>query len=105
MGSRKYGTPVDVWSIGCIFAEMYNGRPLFPGTTDVRERSRWLSSLPCADCCFRLQADQLEQIFATLGTPDESIFPGIVDLPDYKVRVQSLCCSPLWGLVQVFYSN
>jgi cyclin-dependent kinase len=34
MGSRKYSTPVDVWSIGCIFAEMNNGRPLFPGTSD-----------------------------------------------------------------------
>ena len=26
MGSRKYSTPVDIWSIGCIFAEMVNGR-------------------------------------------------------------------------------
>jgi cyclin-dependent kinase len=26
MGSRKYSTPVDIWSIGCIFAEMANGR-------------------------------------------------------------------------------
>lgn len=29
---RKYSTPVDIWSVGCIFAEMSNGRPLFPGT-------------------------------------------------------------------------
>jgi serine/threonine protein kinase len=34
MGSRKYSTPVDIWSIGCIFAEMANGRPLFTGTSD-----------------------------------------------------------------------
>lgn len=26
MGSRKYSTPVDIWSCGCIFAEMANGR-------------------------------------------------------------------------------
>ena len=26
MGSRKYSTPVDIWSIGCIFAEMSSGR-------------------------------------------------------------------------------
>lgn len=36
MGSRKYSTPVDIWSIGCIFAEMVNGRCVgrpctFPG--------------------------------------------------------------------------
>jgi cell division cycle 2-like len=64
MGSRKYSTPVDVWSIGCIMAEMFTGRALFSGSSD---------------------ADQLDCIFKALGTPDESIFPGIVDLPDYKV--------------------
>lgn len=63
MGSRRYTAPVDVWSIGCIFAEMHTGRPLFPGAND---------------------ADQLDQIFRTLGTPSESSFPGIIDLPDYK---------------------
>ncbi len=31
LGTKHYSTPVDVWSIGCIFAEMINGRPLFPG--------------------------------------------------------------------------
>ena len=30
MGSRKYSTPVDIWSVGCIFGEMSAGRPLFP---------------------------------------------------------------------------
>lgn len=34
MGSRKYSTPVDIWSVGCIFGEMSSGRPLFPGTSD-----------------------------------------------------------------------
>jgi len=29
MGNRNYNTSVDMWSIGCIFAEMLNGRPLF----------------------------------------------------------------------------
>ncbi len=31
LGSKTYSTPVDIWSIGCIFAEMINHRPLFPG--------------------------------------------------------------------------
>lgn len=31
LGSKTYSTPVDIWSIGCIFAEMVNHRPLFPG--------------------------------------------------------------------------
>ena len=36
LGGKTYSTPVDVWSIGCIFVEMVNGRPLFPGDS-VRE--------------------------------------------------------------------
>jgi len=63
MGSRKYSTPVDIWSIGCIFAEMASGRPLFAGTSE---------------------ADQLDRIFCALGTPNETVFPGISDLPEYK---------------------
>jgi len=63
MGSRKYSTPVDIWSVGCIFAEMVNGRPLFPGNTD---------------------ADQLQKIFKVLGTPNESTWPTIAELPDWK---------------------
>lgn len=34
MGSRKYSTPVDMWSVGCIFGEMISRRPLFPGSSD-----------------------------------------------------------------------
>uniref|UniRef100_A0A7S2K0W0 Cyclin-dependent kinase 2 homolog n=1 Tax=Leptocylindrus danicus TaxID=163516 RepID=A0A7S2K0W0_9STRA len=63
MGSRKYSTPVDVWSIGCIFAEMANGRPLITGTSE---------------------SDQLDRIFRTFGTPTEVDYPGIVDLPEYS---------------------
>eukprot|EP00415_Alexandrium_ostenfeldii_P000572 UN0572 len=63
MGSRKYSTPVDIWSVGCIFAEMVNGRALFPGNTD---------------------ADQLQKIFKVLGTPNEASWPTITELPDWK---------------------
>jgi serine/threonine protein kinase len=31
LGAKTYSTPVDIWSIGCIFVEMLNHRPLFPG--------------------------------------------------------------------------
>eukprot|EP01068_Selenidium_serpulae_P012115 Selendium_serpulae@DN5772_c0_g1_i6.p1 len=63
MGSKQYSTPVDIWSVGCIFAEMVNGRPLFPGTSD---------------------SDQLIRIFKSLGTPDPESWPGIVQLPEWK---------------------
>merc|ERR1712107_757091 len=63
MGSRKYSTPVDIWSVGCIFAELVNGRPLFPGSTD---------------------SDQLHRIFKKLGTPSATTWPRLNELPDWK---------------------
>jgi cyclin-dependent kinase len=65
MGSRKYSTQVDVWSVGCIFAEMVNGRPLFPGSSE---------------------SDQLVKIFKALGTPTPKSWPQMVDLPEYKAN-------------------
>lgn len=45
MGSRKYSTSVDIWSVGCIFAEMINGRPLFPGSSEGDPRFEHPSAL------------------------------------------------------------
>ncbi len=33
LGSRSYTSTIDIWSIGCIMAEMATGRPLFPGSS------------------------------------------------------------------------
>eukprot|EP00741_Cyanophora_paradoxa_P024531 tig00000269_g23685.t1 len=63
LGSRHYSTPVDIWSIGCIFAEMVTRHPLFPGDSEI---------------------DELFRIFRTLGTPNEDVWPGVSQLPDYK---------------------
>ncbi|KAI3409583.1 Protein kinase domain-containing protein [Psidium guajava] len=63
LGSRHYSTPVDVWSVGCIFAEMVNRRPLFPGDSEI---------------------DELFKIFRIMGTPNEDSWPGVTSLPDFK---------------------
>ncbi|CAI0440392.1 unnamed protein product, partial [Linum tenue] len=63
LGSRHYSTPVDVWSVGCIFAEMVNQRPLFPGDSEI---------------------DELFKIFRITGTPNEETWPGVTSLPDFK---------------------
>lgn len=63
LGSRKYSTPVDIWSIGCIFAEMVNGKPLFTGSSEET---------------------QLDLIFQSLGTPDEITYPTVSQLPEWK---------------------
>ncbi|XP_029109495.1 serine/threonine-protein kinase MAK isoform X1 [Scleropages formosus] len=35
--SSSYSSPIDVWAVGCIMAELYTLRPLFPGTSEVDE--------------------------------------------------------------------
>ena len=63
LGSRTYNTSIDIWSAGCIMAEMYTGRPLFPGSTNE---------------------DELQKIFRLMGTPSERSWPGISQFPEYK---------------------
>ena len=40
LGGKQYSTPVDIWSIGCIFAEMMTRKPLFPGDSEIDQLFR-----------------------------------------------------------------
>uniref|UniRef100_A0A0B6ZKU0 cyclin-dependent kinase n=1 Tax=Arion vulgaris TaxID=1028688 RepID=A0A0B6ZKU0_9EUPU len=35
VGDTQYGPPVDVWAIGCVFAELTTGQAIWPGRSDV----------------------------------------------------------------------
>jgi len=35
LGSAQYGTSADMWSVGCVFAELLMGRPLFPAAAEA----------------------------------------------------------------------
>ena len=37
MGSCTYSKAVDMWSIGCIMAELYTGKSLFPGRSTINQ--------------------------------------------------------------------
>lgn len=63
LGANRYCGPVDVWSIGCIFAEMATGYALFPGRSDI---------------------DQLYKIFQRRGTPNNDMWPNCTRLPYYN---------------------
>ena len=65
LGSKQYTSSIDIWSVGCIFAEMVTGAPLFTGCNP---------------------RDQLEKICQLLGKPDSiaAIFG-----PNYHVSTGS----------------
>lgn len=63
LGATTYTSAVDVWSVGCIFAEIALGDALFPG---------------------RGELDQIAKIFAVVGKPTESNWPGLSQYPTVK---------------------
>jgi serine/threonine protein kinase len=63
LGSKHYFPSLDMWSLGCIMAELATSRPLFPGECEIH---------------------QLFLIFQALGTPNETLWEGVSDLPDFK---------------------
>lgn len=44
LGSTKYGPAVDMWSVGCIFAELLYGKPILPGKNEVKLQNYYRSS-------------------------------------------------------------
>ncbi|KAH8664300.1 kinase-like domain-containing protein [Xylariales sp. PMI_506] len=63
-GAKHYSGAVDVWSVGCVIAELARRAPFMPGDTEI---------------------DQIKQICDNIGTPTEDNWPGVTKLPDYMV--------------------
>ncbi|XP_041097706.1 cyclin-dependent kinase 4 [Polyodon spathula] len=63
-----YASPVDIWSTGCIFAEMFRRKPLFCGDSEV---------------------DQLGKIFDLIGLPLEGEWPSDVTVPQNAFKHRS----------------
>ncbi|KAL1322750.1 hypothetical protein HN51_067746 [Arachis hypogaea] len=53
MGSTNYGVSVDLWSVGCVFAELFLGKPILKGRNEV---------------------EQLHRIFKLCGSPPEEFW-------------------------------
>lgn len=62
MGSRSYTQSFDMWSFACVFGEMLNGAPLFPGSNDLH---------------------QVSKISQYIGSPTEANWPSIIMMPNY----------------------
>jgi len=63
LGLAEYSSPVDIWSCGCVFAEMATGKALFPADSEI---------------------DLLFRIFQLMGTPTTDVWPDVHKLEDMK---------------------
>lgn len=69
---QKYDVAVDIWSTGCIFAEMLEGKPLFPGKDREYRKPTWDSIFT-----FCIDVNQFSIITELLGTPPDDVIETI----------------------------
>jgi cyclin-dependent kinase len=74
LGAQRYGFEVDIWSAGCVFAEMCINHSLFAGDSEI---------------------GTIFKIFQVLGTPSETNWPEGMALDNFKGRF------PKWAGVGV----
>ncbi|KAK4256751.1 hypothetical protein QN277_006436 [Acacia crassicarpa] len=63
LGSTYYGFDIDLWSAGCLLAEMFLGKPIMPGRTEV---------------------EQLHMIFKLCGSPTEDYWKKLKLMTSYR---------------------
>lgn len=57
-GMSQYGPQIDIWSIGCIFAELMMRKALFSGTSDIDQLTRIIEVLGAPTVCFLLTSNR-----------------------------------------------
>lgn len=91
LGTRKYDSAVDMWSLGCIFGELLSKNPLLQGKNEVDQLSKvsrisssrvegWKES---DAICMSVLLTML-QIFELCGIPTEETWPGFKSLPNAR---------------------
>ncbi|KAK2499187.1 hypothetical protein MC885_018576 [Smutsia gigantea] len=71
LGATEYSSELDIWGAGCIFIEMFQGQPLFPGVSDILEQLEKIWEPAEAHGCW----ESLQRI------------PGL-EFPSYLIKIQ-----------------
>ncbi|XP_074307903.1 cyclin-dependent kinase E-1 isoform X2 [Silene latifolia] len=77
LGAKHYTSAVDMWAVGCIFAELITLKPLFQGA-EVKGTPN------------HFQLDQLDKIFKVLGHPTPDKWPILANLPHWQQDAQNI---------------
>lgn len=65
LGETQYGPAVDIWSAACVLVEIFTRHAIFPGDGT--------------------EMNQLDKIYAILGTPTKAEWPGLVDMAWFEL--------------------
>jgi len=82
LGSRHYTPAVDLWAVGCIFAELLSLRPIFKGEEAKMDAKKQVP----------FQRNQTQKIVEILGMPSKERWPGLLHQPEYT-QLQTLSSS------------
>ncbi|KAI9752933.1 MAG: cyclin-dependent protein kinase [Lichina confinis] len=82
LGSKHYTPAVDMWAVGCIFAELLGLRPIFKGEEAKMDGKK---TVP-------FQRNQLQKIVEILGMPTKERWPCLIHQPEYG-QLQCLASS------------
>jgi cyclin-dependent kinase len=69
LGSTSYTTAIDIWSVGCIFAELFTNKVFFETKSED---------------------EQLDKIYSILGTPTLEEWPEMAQYPKYEEIKESV---------------
>ncbi|KAI8988050.1 kinase-like domain-containing protein [Mycotypha africana] len=64
-----YGTSIDMWSLGCIIAELYTGVPLFPGENEQEQLACIMEVLGVPDSKYINMSERRSLFFDRHGEP------------------------------------
>lgn len=73
LGSRHYTPAVDLWAVGCIFAELLSLRPIFKGEEAKMDGKKQVP----------FQKNQMQKIVEILGMPTKERWPGLVHQQEF----------------------
>ncbi|KAK4167875.1 putative meiotic mRNA stability protein kinase [Cladorrhinum sp. PSN259] len=74
LGSRHYTPAIDMWAVGCIFAELLSLRPIFKGEEAKMDSKK---TVP-------FQRNQMQKIVEIMGMPTKEKWPLLTAMPEYN---------------------
>ncbi|KAI1810450.1 cyclin-dependent protein [Poronia punctata] len=73
LGTRHYTAAIDMWAVGCIFAELLSLRPIFKGEEAKMDKK----TVP-------FQRNQMQKIVDIMGLPTKERWPLLTSMPEYQ---------------------